>query len=624
MTGSFGDLLSTVAPDLRRSILLTLDRTENAAVLAGVANLLGDPNAGVAEAAEDALVRQASAGAARAAAAGLLSSGAAERARAMGVLARLGDHATAILLSLVSSPDADVRKYAIDTLGASRTPAPGVVTVLVTLLGDSDVVIAGAAAEALGNLRAADAVPALAACLGCDDLWVRPAAIDALARIGGAAAFAAIAGLPRNAPGPVAAAAVHALARSGSVDPDAAVRHLAEFLRHPSPQVADDALLAIGGIVDVPDRGHRADDRRGALAHATAAAAAARRALTHRDPALRRAGAVVLARGVAGLVDFIALNKLLAGDPNADVRAAALLALAAHGHLDAQALGATAADRGAPEAVRCAAAQALASRPDASGEQILIELISKGRGDVELRVAIAVASLDRQSSRCAAITWLHDAWEELDDPEAAASAMATASSNAAALASAVLDTCQGELRGRLFSAVLRPTDARSFEEATHVVLRAIADTDRTVRTHALRLVAAGVPGPFEPAIRLALKDPDARARVRAMEALRLFPNAADDQAVVLAARADTSGWVRAAAVAAASSRGSCGLDYVLAAQADDFAPVRHAALEAALRLVQAGSARPASDALLRLAVRAQSDDDESMADLGRQLEALLS
>ena len=509
----------------------------------------------------------------------------------------------------------------------SRSAGTGVVAVLCSLLEDTDPVIAGAAAESLGNLGAREAVPALAACLSRDDLWLRPAAIDALARIGDAEAFAAIAELPLNAPGPVVSAAVHALARSSSVDPVAACRRLALFLNHPSRPVVEDALLAIALILDERvgktdgfDLVHVFTD----AAHAVPAAPAARLALTHRDPALRRAGAVVLSRTAAWPRDLDELASMLEEDPDPSVRGAAVLALAAHGRLGQPQLSDIVADATAPDVLRISALRAIAARLDAAGERALVGLITNGCGAVEQAAANVLAGSGHESSGRAAILWLHEAWDELDDPEALASVMAIESGSGPALATVVLDSCEGESRSALFSAVLRPADACSMADATHVVMRAIADSDQKVRTHALRLVAAGVPGPFEPAVRLALTDCDARVRVRAFGALVAFPNAADDDAVLLAARTDSSAWVRAAALAATSQRGCCDVETIAAAQLDDFAPVRHAALVAAVELASKELASASSDALLRIAILAQSEDDPSMVDLGRRLETRLS
>jgi len=624
MTEPRADLLSGVAPELRRSILLSLNRTDDFDTLCGVAMLLGDADAGVAEAAGEALVRQASPEAARAASLRLCSRDAGERARATGVLARLGEYATELLAELANSPDADLRKYAIDTLGMARTAPAGVVERLSALLQDPDMVIAGAAAEALGNLAARDAVPALAACLTRDDLWVRPAALDALARIGGPAAFEAISRLPLDAPDPVVSAAVRALALSSSVDPVVACSRLAVFIDHASRPIAEDALLAIGRILDDPDltlnRAHPDE----MLTAVIAAAPAARLALTHSKPEIRRAGAVVLAWTFVAPADLEALAEILQADADTNVRSAALLALAAHGRLGQEVLGETVRDATAPEVLRVAAIDAMAMDLGSAGEQVLFGLISNGRGIIEESAATALARKGQPLSQRAAVLWLEQAWDELDDPDAVAAAMAKGPGVGAALATVVLDSCDGDLRSALFAAVLRPADARSMGDATQPVLRGVADSDRGVRTHALRLVAAGVPGPFEPAIRLALQDSDARVRVRAMEALGAFPNAADDRAVLVAARTDASGWVRAAALSAASARGCCDVDTIVSAQQDDFAPVRLAALDAALTLAPPAPESMSLEALLRIAVLAQSEDDPSIVDLGRRLETRLS
>jgi HEAT repeat protein len=72
---------------------------------------------------------------------------------------KLGNSAVPPLIRLVHDPDVDVRKFIIDVMGAIGSP--DIYRHLLTALDDSDVNVAAAAAEHLGNLGDARAVPEL-------------------------------------------------------------------------------------------------------------------------------------------------------------------------------------------------------------------------------------------------------------------------------------------------------------------------------------------------------------------------------------------------------------------------------------------------------------------------------
>jgi len=98
-------------------------------------------------------------------------------------LVQVGKAAVGGLLSLVDTPDPDVRKFIVDILGDikdSRALVP-----LIKRLEDGDENIRVAAAEALGKIRDPRAVDALLVCLSrYDQGWLDYAAAEALGEIG--------------------------------------------------------------------------------------------------------------------------------------------------------------------------------------------------------------------------------------------------------------------------------------------------------------------------------------------------------------------------------------------------------------------------------------------------------
>ena len=74
-------------------------------------------------------------------------------------VSRMGEQATAPLISLVNDADADVRKFVIDVMGSLHSL--DFVSPLLSALRDADVNVAAAAAEHLGNLGDARVVPEL-------------------------------------------------------------------------------------------------------------------------------------------------------------------------------------------------------------------------------------------------------------------------------------------------------------------------------------------------------------------------------------------------------------------------------------------------------------------------------
>lgn len=104
------------------------------------------------------------------------------RNAAVEILTRLGQEALPSLLEEVSCNDADVRKFVLDILGdIGDETAMGA---MVAALADQDQNVRNAAAENLGKLKAAPAVPALLASMETADLWFRFTILAAIAQIG--------------------------------------------------------------------------------------------------------------------------------------------------------------------------------------------------------------------------------------------------------------------------------------------------------------------------------------------------------------------------------------------------------------------------------------------------------
>jgi len=136
------------------------------------------------------------------------------RNSSMEALVRLGRTAVPALAPLAGDPDADLRKFVVDTLGGIESVES--TTLLRAALEDADENVAAAAAEHLGRRRDAAAVPALLRRLAERRGWLAFACLTALGEIGDPAAAPTIAGL-LGAPG-LRSAALEALGRVGGAE----------------------------------------------------------------------------------------------------------------------------------------------------------------------------------------------------------------------------------------------------------------------------------------------------------------------------------------------------------------------------------------------------------------------
>ena len=107
------------------------------------------------------------------------------RNSALAALERQGPYATPHLVSLARGPHLEVAMFAVQIL--ARVKDPTTVEALLPLVEHADTNVAQAAVEALGALKAREAVPALIHLLDAD-LWLQFAAVAALGEIGDARA----------------------------------------------------------------------------------------------------------------------------------------------------------------------------------------------------------------------------------------------------------------------------------------------------------------------------------------------------------------------------------------------------------------------------------------------------
>jgi HEAT repeat protein len=336
---------------------------------------------------------------------------AARRNGALSALERQGPYAVPHMVELLSSPDGDVVMFALQVL--ARIGDPVSTARILPLLGHADANVAQAAIEALGRMRAADAVPALLDLLD-RNVWLQLAAVNALGEIGDPAAAPPLLGLVPDSF--VAEQAVRALQRITAPE---SLNPLLDLLVRVRERPLRDAILEACGVVlelhpdasavgsafsqrlDAPGREELVGFLRGALAgepdaefEAPAQAAAGIALVAGLDelyvPVLRRtatgsAWAEPLWRARAAPTDEQV--SVLLGHTDSQVRRGLLLA----GCFSTAALPALLARLDDPDTeVRAAACRALGALGDARAASVLIERLRTGEGDERDEAAAAL------------------------------------------------------------------------------------------------------------------------------------------------------------------------------------------------------------------------------------------
>jgi HEAT repeat protein len=338
---------------------------------------------------------------------------AARRNGALAALERQGPYAVPHLVELLQSPDSDVVMFALQVL--ARIGDPVSTARILPLIGHADANVGQAAVEALGRMRAADAVAPLIQLLD-GSVWLQLAAANALGEIGDPAAVPALLRLVPDSF--VAEQAVRAL---GRIAEPASLGPLLELLVRVRERPLRDAILEATGVVlelhpeagpvgrafaaGLPpaDRDDLAGFLREALADATTGDGAGE------GPAQAAAG-IALVAGLSEL-QVAVLRRIAAGSPWAeplwrsraepsDAETTALL-----GHADSQVRrGLLLAGRFTPavlpalldrlddldQEVRAAACRALGALGDSRAAGVLIERIRTGEGEERDEAAAAL------------------------------------------------------------------------------------------------------------------------------------------------------------------------------------------------------------------------------------------
>ncbi|MGH7628175.1 MAG: HEAT repeat domain-containing protein, partial [Gemmatimonadales bacterium] len=163
------------------------------------------------------------------------------RNSALAALERQGPYAAPYVIELLHSSDSDVVMFALQVL--ARIGDPVSTDRILPLLEHADANVAQSAVEALGRMRAVDAVPALVALLD-RNVWLQLAAVNALGEIGDATATGPLLGLVPDSL--VAEQAVQALQRITAPE---SLAPLLDLLVRVRERPLRDAILEASGVV---------------------------------------------------------------------------------------------------------------------------------------------------------------------------------------------------------------------------------------------------------------------------------------------------------------------------------------------------------------------------------------
>ena len=333
------------------------------------------------------------------------------RNSSMEALVRLGAGAVPALAPLVGDPDADLRKFVVDTLGGIA--APESTAPLRAALEDGDENVAAAAAEHLGRRRDAAAVPALRRRLAERRPWLTFACCRALGEIGDPSAAPDVAVL-LGEPG-LRTAALETLGRVGGA---AAVAPLLDALFSGDRGQRRVALLAAHRLLERLGPGtDAASFGAGAGARADAGFLSFLRGeLRHPDPQARAAAVTLLGCLPGAEPASIALEALAdAAEPEQEALAALLARLPA-GEL--QQLVPRLSDP-AP-AVRLRLAQALGSRELGEAVPSLLALLADRTGHVRAAAATALGRIGDQVAAAPLAGLLRDPFPDVREAGMAA------------------------------------------------------------------------------------------------------------------------------------------------------------------------------------------------------------
>jgi HEAT repeat protein len=178
-------LLADPDPDARRGAAEALVSPGNLGVVVPLASALQDNDKGVRDAAFRSLQTIGGINVARAIVEYIGNENIVTRNLASELLIKLGRTATPAIIPYLENESQDVRKFAVDILGAIGGDAPA--AAMLAKLDDPDENVVVSAVEALGNMKAAVAVPSLFEAFEHHD-FAKAAVAEALGKIGSPAA----------------------------------------------------------------------------------------------------------------------------------------------------------------------------------------------------------------------------------------------------------------------------------------------------------------------------------------------------------------------------------------------------------------------------------------------------
>lgn len=207
--------------------------------VAGLVLAIEDPDLGIRELAADRLVEMAGPTTSRLLIKFLAHADIGVRNLASEILVRIGADAVPAAVEEIGTDDSDVRKFIVDVLGLIAHPSA--VEPLCQCLWDECANVACSAAEALGEIRAVEAVPHLiAAYEKIDD--VRLQAVEALGKIGDTAALDKLYTLLQESDPTLVFATVEAI---GNIGKPESVAYLSPVLNGNDTLLAESALTAV-------------------------------------------------------------------------------------------------------------------------------------------------------------------------------------------------------------------------------------------------------------------------------------------------------------------------------------------------------------------------------------------
>ena len=237
-----GELLAKLqSPDFyeREEAVKELGTYQQDEAVAGLVIAIEDPDMGIRELASDMLCKLKSGTAAQLLCSFLAHLDIATRNLAAEILVRMGQDAVPSLIETLKSDDYDVRKFAVDVLGLIRDERA--IDPLCQRLWDDNANVVCSAAEALGEIGSAAAVPHLLAVYDkIED--VRLPSIEALGKIGDPSALEHLYRSLDTRDPMVLYAVIDAIGQIGDLN---SIPHLQRFVARPELPLAETAMNAV-------------------------------------------------------------------------------------------------------------------------------------------------------------------------------------------------------------------------------------------------------------------------------------------------------------------------------------------------------------------------------------------